>query len=140
MNQKINNAFKKTVKSFSNIFPLIVGTVLAIALIFSLIPKEYYTKIFTSNDLINAFIGGFIGSISAGNPVTSYILGGELLSQGVGLVAVTSFLVAWVTVGILQIPLEAKTLGMKFTIARNISCFVFSIIISIITVLIYNAL
>ena len=69
----------------------------------------------------------------AGNPVTSYVLGGEFLTQGVGLVAVTAFIVAWVTVGLVQLPAEALLLGKKFAVTRNIVSFFFAIIVALIT-------
>lgn len=45
---------------------------------------------------------------------------GELLEQGAGLVAVTAFLVAWVTVGLIQLSVESILLGKKFAVSRNI--------------------
>ena len=74
-----------------------------------------------------------IGSISAGNPITSYIFGGELLDQGINLLAVTAFLVAWVTVGLVQLPAESFLLGKRFAILRNAISFIFSIFVAIIT-------
>jgi len=140
MSNILINNLKKTFKSFFNILPLIFGTVLTISLIFTIIPKDFYVRIFTGNTLTDSLIGSLIGSISAGNAITSYILGGELLNQGIGLIAVTAFLVSWVTVGIIQLPIEIKTLGFKFAVIRNILCFCFSIIVAIITVLICQAI
>jgi uncharacterized membrane protein YraQ (UPF0718 family) len=54
--------------------------------------------------------------------------------------AVTAFLVAWVTVGIIQLPAESSILGMKFALLRNISAFVLAIVVSIVTILIYNVI
>jgi len=59
-----------------------------------------------------------------------------MLSQGVGLIAVTAFIVSWVTVGIIQLPAESAILGKRFALLRNLTAFVFSIIVAIITVLI----
>jgi len=75
-----------------------------------------------------------MGSISAGNPVTSYIIGGELVKENVSLIAITSFIVAWVTVGIIQLPAEAAILGQRFACTRNALGFILSILISIATV------
>ena len=52
-------------------------------------------------------IGSAIGSIAAGNPIMSYIIGGELMKEGVSLFAITAFIVTWVTVSIVQFPAEA---------------------------------
>lgn len=126
----------KAAKALYRALPLILGTIL-LASLSSLIPKSFYTKIFSENIIADSFIGSLIGSISAGNPISSYILGGELLKQGVSLIAVTSFIVAWVTVGIIQLPAESFMLGKKFAITRNVLSFIFSIIVAIITVSIY---
>ncbi len=125
----------KAAKGLWMSFPMIIGTVLLISLISAIIP---FPK--ALSEYINTIIGGLIGSISAGNPVTSYIFGGEMLKQGVGLIAVTSFLVSWVTVGLIQFPAESAILGKKFATLRNISAFLLSIIVAIITVLILGVI
>ncbi len=135
---KIKEAFLKTNKFFWNILPIILATVMLVNLVITLIPPSFYKKLFTKNFLIDSFIGSIIGSISAGNPITSYIIGGELVKDGISLVAITSFLVSWVTVGLIQLPAESMLLGRKFAVLRNITAFILSIIVAIITVFIYN--
>ena len=87
--------------------------------------------------MIDALIGSSVGSVAAGNPITSYIIAGELLNKGVSLLAVTAFLLAWVTVGIVQFPAEAILLGKKFAIVRNASSFALSVLVAfaVITIL-----
>ena len=63
--------------------------------------------------------------------MTSYIMGGEFLKKGVSLVAVVAFIIAWDTIGIVQIPIEVTYLGRRFTLTRNILCFIFSMGIAI---------
>jgi len=128
----------KTAKALWNVFPMVLGTVLLISLITSLVPKSFYISFFGKNSLLDSFFGSLVGSISAGNPITSYIFGGEMLNQGVGLVAVTAFLVSWVTVGLVQFPAEATILGKKFALVRNVSSFFLSILVAIITVFIFK--
>lgn len=55
----------------------------------------------------DTIIGSAIGSIAAGNPIMSYIIGGELMKEDVSLFAITTFIVTWVTVSIVQFPAEA---------------------------------
>lgn len=130
----------KAGKGLWKAFPMILGTILLISLISTLIPKSFYTNVFSKNIISDSFIGSLVGSISAGNPITSYIFGGELLTQGVSLLAVTAFLVAWVTVGLIQLPAESTILGKRFAFLRNISAFILAIIVAIITILILGAL
>ena len=136
----IKQSAQKAAKGLWMALPMILGTVLLISLISAIIPKSFYTTVFSKNSFIDSFIGSLVGSISAGNPITSYIFGGEMLSQGVGLIAVTAFIVSWVTVGLIQFPAESAILGKRFALLRNLTAFIFSIIVAIITVLILGVI
>lgn len=133
---KMKQSIIKSGKGLWKAFPMILGTILLVSLISTLVPKSFYTAVFSKNIFLDSIVGGLVGSISAGSPITSYILGGELLVQGVSLIAVTAFLVAWVTVGIIQLPAESTILGKKFAFLRNFSAFILAIIVAIITILI----
>jgi len=132
----VKQAITKAGKGLWKAFPMILGTVLFISLASVLIPKSFYTTIFSKNIFFDSVIGSSIGSISAGNPITSYIFGGEFLTQGVSLLAVTAFLVAWVTVGLIQLPAESAILGKRFAFLRNITAFILAIFVALITTLI----
>ena len=136
MDKKLKQAIVKSAKAMYKSLPVLLGVILLVSLANTLIPKSIYSSLFSKNLFLDSVIGSALGSILAGNPITSYILGGEFLKQGISLVAVTAFLVAWVTVGIVQLPAESMLLGKKFAITRNITAFVFSIIVAIITVVI----
>jgi len=137
---KVIESAHKAAKGLWNAFPMILGTILLVSLISTVIPKSAYMIIFSKNSFLDSFIGGMIGSISAGNPITSYIFGGEMLGQGVSLIAVTAFLVSWVTVGLIQLPAESAILGRKFTLLRNSAAFLFSIVVAILTVLVLGVI
>ena len=137
---KLKEAIIKAAKSLWQTLPILIGVILLVSLANVLIPKTFYSTVFRNNIFLDPFVGSFIGSILAGSPITSYIIGGELLKQGISLVAVTAFLVAWVTVGMVQLPAESIMLGKKFAVVRNITAFLFSIIVAIFTVLIVGVL
>ena len=132
-NDILKQSFKKSVQTFKTALP-IMGGVLLLVNILNVSLSGYYEKIFTGNAFLDPVIGGFAGSISFGIPAVSYVLGGELLLQGVSLLAVTAFILAWATVGAAMLPLEAKFLGLRFALVRNGVNFIFSIIIAIATV------
>jgi len=127
-------SLKKTSSTFLNVLQIIVGVILFTGLIVKILPVENAAGWFGKNDVLDALIGAAAGSISAGHPITSYVLGGELLTKGVSLVAVAAFLVSWVTVGSIQLPAEALMLGWRFALFRNLICFGFSILIAVLTV------
>ena len=137
---KFTQAVVKSAKALRKAAPIILGVILLVSLANTIIPKEAVTKLFTRNSILDSFIGSGVGSILAGNPITSYILGGELLKQGIGLVAVTAFIVAWVTVGIVQLPAESIMLGKRFALTRNITAFFLAIVTALITVAVLGVL
>ena len=132
--ERLISSIKKTVSMFTGMLPILVGVVLLTGLILELLPTEKAAEWFGNNSVLDALIGSTFGSISAGHPLTSYVLGGELLANGVSLVAVTALLVSWVTVGSIQFPAEALMLGRRFALYRNLLCFGFSILIAVLTV------
>ena len=120
--------------NFGESFPMLLGVILVLGLFRTFVTTRMLSTVFAGEPLRDTVIGSLIGSISAGNPVTSYIIGGELVKENVSLIAITSFIVAWVTVGIIQLPAEAAILGRRFACTRNVLGFIFSILISIATV------
>lgn len=140
MNKKYHTAFENTFKNIKSTLPVLFGVILLIAWIINFIPSSLYSKIFIGNNITDSFLGALLGSVVTGNPVNSYVVGVELLKQNVGLVAVTAFMISWVTVGVIQFPAEALLLGKKFALVRNIISFFSAIVISILTVLILQFL
>jgi len=133
-------AVTKSARMLWNVFPLMLGTILLVSLIVALIPKSFYLTIFQNNIFLDPFIGSFIGSVSAGNPLLSYIIGGELLEQGISLIAITAFIVAWVTVGFIQLPAESMILGKRFAFLRNLFSFILAIIVAIVTAILLGVI
>ena len=121
-------------KGVLSALPILLGVILILSLLPFLMSKIDVSSLFGSNAFLNSIIGAVVGSISAGNSITSYVLGGELLNNGIGLIAVTALIVSWVTVGVVQLPAESVILGRKFAIIRNSLSFVLSIVVAIVTV------
>jgi len=142
-NKKINKTSKetiktsivKTLKSFLVMVPILLGVILLIGLFKTYITPDLISSIFKGKLFQDTLLGSLIGSISAGNPISSFIIGGELLKEGVSLFAVTAFIVAWVTVGLVQLPAEASILGKRFALTRNFLSFILAIVVAIATVL-----
>lgn len=128
-------SLRKTGNALRQSIPVLLGVLLLVSLANAAIPKSLYSSLFTKNAFIDSLIGALFGSVAAGNPITSYIIGGELLKQGVSFIAITAFIVAWVTVGVIQFPAESLMLGKRFALTRNVASFLLAIIIAILTVL-----
>jgi predicted Fe-Mo cluster-binding NifX family protein len=127
-------------RQFVNLLPILIGVVLLIGLFNAFVAEAWLTSVFSGNRALDTLWGACFGSIFAGNPINSYVIGGELLKYGVSLFAVTAFIVTWVTVGLVQLPAEIAAFGKRFAFLRNGLSFVLAIPIAILTVLIVNLL
>ena len=128
---KFKVVLAKTWKAFQQVIPIILAIFLIVAFIQALVPKESYQKIFSGNLFLDPLIAAVFGSISLGNPIISYVISDELLKSGVSIIAVTAFIVSWVTVGIIQLPAEVFYFGKRFAIVRSMASFLGAIIIGI---------
>ena len=124
----------KSARTFNNVLPIILGMLLLTSLAITAFPGQNIAAWFSQQGYLEVLLGAGIGSIAAGHPLASYLLGGELLAGGVSLLAVTALIVSWVTVGIVQLPAEILLLGKRFALYRNLICFVLAIVVSIMTV------
>ena len=131
-------AVRSSARQFGSILPILIGVVLLMGLFNAFVSSEALASLFSGNTALDALWGACFGSILAGSPISSYIIGAGLHEQGVSMYAVTSLIVAWVTVGLVQIPAEAAALGTRFAIVRNVVCFVSAIAVAIATVMILN--
>jgi len=134
--EQMKECFQKTLQTFKRIIPYILGMLLLVSLSIVLIPSSFYTYVFSpGREGLNLFFGTALGSIAIGSPVIGYVIGGELLKQGVNLIAVTAFILAWVSIGLVQLPMESLLFGKRFAIIRNIVGFIAVMIIAALTVL-----
>jgi hypothetical protein len=130
----LTKSIKKTVWTFVNLLPVVIGMLLLTSLAVTLLPGRISAGLFGGSDALDAVIGAAVGSVAAGHPLASYLLGGELLNSGVSLIAVTAFMVSWVTVGLVQLPAEILMLGARFAIYRNVICFISAIAVAFLAV------
>ena len=130
--------FLQPLKSIIVNLPIMLGIILLLGIIEQFVTFNKVAELFTKNTLIDTVIGSFVGSIFAGNSMNSYIIARELQAAGVSMFAITAFLVSWVTVGILQAPIEAKIFGRNFAVKRNLYSAVFAVFVSLITVVIWG--
>lgn len=136
---KLKQAARSLVNNLKMSVPILLGVLLLVGLVNTAIPKDFFSRIFTGHMILDPFIGALFGGVAAGNPLTSYIIGGELLSRGISLVAVLAFIVSWVTVGTIQLPAESLMLGRRFALLRNAVSFLMAFMIAILTVLTLEA-
>lgn len=123
-----------------NALPILASVVLLVGLLQTYVSPAMLRSVFGGRSVIDLILGTGIGSVSTGNAITSYVIGGELLARGVSLLAVTAFVVSWVTIGVVQFPAEASVLGRRFAIARNVTGAILAVLVSLVTVLVLGVL
>ena len=135
---KRNRSFAKSLKKafigLAGMLPMLLAVIGLVGLFQVFVSKEMLASMFTGDPVKDTITGTVAGAIAVGQALISYILGGELLQQGVSMYAVTSFILAWVTLGVVQLPAEAEVLGVRFTLYRNILAFFSTILVSVATV------
>jgi predicted Fe-Mo cluster-binding NifX family protein len=134
----VASAMRNASNQVKHLLPVVIGVIFLVGLLNAFLSKDVLTSFFSGGIWRDSLWGASIGSVFTGNPINSYIIGGQLLDLGVSLIAVTAFICSWVTVGLIQLPAEIAALGWKFSVVRNFSCFVLSIAISFVMMPILN--
>jgi uncharacterized membrane protein YraQ (UPF0718 family) len=132
--RSFGKALRRAALGFVALSPMLVAIIGLVGLFQVFITKEMLASFFSGDPVADTVIGTVAGGIAVGQPIVSYILGGELLEEGISLYAVTAFVLAWVTLGIVQLPVEAEVLGFRFTVYRNLLALFATLLVSIATV------
>jgi len=130
---KIEDAFKRTLYPFLGIMPVLLGVLALTSLLTEVIPGETIAALLPKGSIVGPLIGAVTGSVAVGHPMTSYVIAGELKATGIGLATIAAFLVSWVTVGLVQLPAEIAALGKRFALVRGLLCFLSSIAVAYLT-------
>jgi len=131
---RLKEASKNTLRSLFIVIPMLIAVIGLVGLFETIITPEMLHSLFSGSTVKDTLIGTFAGGVSVGQPFLSYIIGGELLQEGVSLYAVTAFILAFVTLGVVQLPLEWSLFGARFTIMRNLLSLLFALLVSWATV------
>ena len=134
----IKEAFNKSLKGFLSMLPMLLAILLLLGIFDVYITKDILLSFFFFFYFVYTITGTLLGGVLTGNPMISYILGGELTDAGVSLYAVTAFILSWVTIGLVQLPAEVEVFGLRFTFYRTLFTFITTILVSLATVLTVN--
>jgi hypothetical protein len=124
---------QKSALSFAAMAPMIAAVVGLVGLFQILVTPQMLAALFRGNVITDTLTGTLAGAAAVGTPIISYLLGGELLGQGISLFAVTAFILSWVSLGLIQLPAEVEAFGGRFTLYRNLLAFAFTIIVAVLT-------
>ena len=120
------SALKKAAMGMLSLLPMLLAILGLVGLFQVFVTPQMLAKLFSGDALRDTIVGTLAGAVAVGQALISYILGGELLKEGISLYAVAAFILAWVSLGIVQLPAEAEVLGLRFMIWRNLLALIFA--------------
>jgi predicted Fe-Mo cluster-binding NifX family protein len=125
-------ATRKAGGQMVTMIPRLVGVILLLGLFRGFVTDDMLFSLFTASPLIDSLLGAALGSILVGNPINSYVIGDSLIHAGIGVAGATALMLAWVSVGIIQFPIESEALGKRFALVRNGAAFVVAAVMGLV--------
>jgi len=130
----LKKAFTKALISFISISPMLIAVMGLVGLMQVYLTPDILSTFFGHGSLADTLVGTLAGAVSMGQGMISYVVAEGLMEQGVSNYALSAFILAWVTLGFVQLPAEASVFGLKFTFYRNVLTLISTIIIAYATV------
>ncbi len=110
----------------------IIAILFLIGLILTFIPPETIKELLGKSDMLLATIAAALaGSVTLIPAFVAFPLVGSFVNAGASIVPAVAFLTTLTMVGIVTFPLEKQEFGIKFALVRNLSSFVFAVIIAV---------
>ena len=131
--QKTKLALVKAWKAFENILPQILIVFLIIGFALAIFPPETIRRFLgAESGVFGILAAAIIGSVTLMPGFVAFPLAAALLKSGAGYMQLAAFISTLMMVGIITIPIERKTFGLKATITRNVSAFVYSLVVAVV--------
>ncbi len=131
--QKTKAALMKAWKAFENILPQLLTIFLVIGFALAIFPPETIRRLIGSESgLWGVLAAAVIGSVTLIPGFVAFPLAAALLKSGAGYMQLAAFISTLMMVGVITIPIERKTFGMKATLTRNAAAFVFSFLVAVV--------
>jgi uncharacterized membrane protein YraQ (UPF0718 family) len=131
----MKKAIKKSILSLLSVIPMIIAVIGLVGLMQTYITPDKFSFLFGKNAFLDTLSGTLIGAISVGHGMISYVVAEGFLQQGISHYGAAAFILAWVTLGFIQLPAEASVFGIRFTVYRNILTLVSTILVAYFTVI-----
>lgn len=129
--EKTVQSLKKAWKAFENILPQFLSIIIIIGFMLTILTPEQISKLLgNESGWFGVFIAAIIGSITLIPGFVAFPLAAALLKSGAGYMQIAAFISTLMMVGIVTLPVEMKYFGKKATITRNVSAFVFSLVVA----------
>ena len=131
--KKTKAALLKAWKAFENILPQLLTIFLVIGFALAIFPPETIRRLLGSESgFWGVLAAALVGSITLIPGFVAFPLAAALLKSGAGYMQLAAFISTLMMVGVITIPIERKTLGMRATLTRNAAAFVFSLLVAVV--------
>ena len=130
---KTKEAIILGLKSFENILPQFLCIIISVGILLSFFTTDTISKILgNSSGFWGIILADIIGAIAMMPTFVAFSLGNTLLLNGAGYSQVGALVSSLVLIGLMTFPLEAKYIGKRAALLRNLIAFLFSLIVGII--------
>lgn len=131
--ERTKKALKIAGKTFMTALPFFAAVFILIGMVEVFVTQNTIVSLMgTSRGILAPAFAAIVGGVLAGPPAAAYPLAKVLLERGAGNAAVATFIIAWVAVGTISLPVEIKLLGARFAWTRWTLTIVLSVVLGII--------
>jgi uncharacterized membrane protein YraQ (UPF0718 family) len=119
-------------KTLWRMTPLLLSIFALIGLFQEFVPSELIdTWLGADNRFLSLLNGGLVGAVAIGPPVAAFPIAGSFIATGAWPPAAAAFIVSWVSVGVITLPVEAEVFGWRFALWRNLITFCAALLIGL---------
>lgn len=119
-------------RSFTGMLPTFVAVFGLVGLFETFIPPSLIERLMgSSSGALSLLVGTGLGTVATGPPAGAYPIAATLLKGGAWAPAVAAFIVSWILVGFVSLPMESRVFGVKFAVLRNLISVVASMVIGV---------
>ena len=112
--------------------PLLLSIFALIGLFQEFVPPQIiHVWLGADNHFLSLLNGGLVGAVAIGPPVAAFPIAGSFITSGAWPPAAAAFIVSWVSVGLITLPVEAHVFGWRFALWRNLITFFTALLIGL---------
>ena len=120
-------SLKRAWKMFINILPQFVAILLLVGLLLAAVTPETIQRVIgTNSGLSGMVITSLFGAVTLVPVLIAFPVAAELLKNGAGVMQIAVFISTLTMVGFVTLPMEAKYLGGKIAVLRNVLAYLFA--------------
>ncbi len=138
---RTGRALRVAGKRFLRVAPAFVMMLVAVAVVLTLLPKEFVAAALAAdNRWVAAAAGLGLGAVTIMPGFVAFPLCGVLREQGALYMVLSAFSTALMMVGFVTFPLERKYLGTKLAVWRNVLALVTAVVVALATGIVFGEL